>query len=57
MSQQTQSEIDKAEAAALEGTELVDIGGFSSHNGFIESSDDSMCTDWYLPTNMFQMSD
>ena len=34
MSQQTQSKIDNAEAAALKVTEEVDIGGFSSYDGF-----------------------
>ena len=36
ISQQTQSDIDEAEVAALRGTEEVELGGFSTHDGFTE---------------------
>ena len=57
MSQYTQSELDEVETEALKNTELVGIGGFSTHDGFTEESDDSTETDCTQPTNMFSMSD
>ena len=57
MSQQTQLEIDEAEAAELRGNEEVDVGGYSMHDGFTESLDDSTRTDMSQPTNIFHLSE
>ena len=51
MTQNTQSELDAAEVDAADGTEMVDIGGFSQYDGFTEESDESTDTDCTpLPT-------
>ena len=57
MSQYTQSELDETEADTVAVTKLVDIGGFSPHNGFTELSDDITDTDCTPPTDMFRMSE
>ena len=57
MSQYTQSELDKVGANVMDGTELVDIGGFSPQDACTKFSDDSTGTGCTPPTNMFRMSE
>ena len=57
MTQNMQSELDTAEEVAANETELVDIDGFSQHDGFMEESDESITTDCTPPTNMFRISE